>query len=258
MAVEPNMLNLRLITLKPETVRLLVTARRDHGTTLTGLLHILLLISVSRRVPAHVASSFAGETAISLLPWAAPPSEIDMDLTRILTDLNTGTKKVWDAAVVGGLRARLGQSDAASAEDLLWRLAVEWRNEIKAKVAKLPNDDVVGLLQYVSNFNEWFLQKVGKPRSGTWALSNIGTIKGNQGGSGWHIRRALFSQPAHVVGPAFNVNVVGVEKGPANAVFSWQDGVVDVAIMDGVVADLRAWLGEFEKNGTFGKLAGAD
>lgn len=258
---EPHNLHLRLVTTTANTAAGLVAACRAQGTTLSGLLHILVLASLSKRVPASAAASFAGETPISLLPWARlPPGSTDanMDLNAVLTDLNTGVKRLWDAATVSKLRARLGRPGDGAEEELVWPLAKIWRDEVKDKVATLPNDDVVGLLGYLGDLRKHWLSKVGKPRSGTWELSNIGTIKGNsaEGNAAWSIRRSLFSQPVLVVGTAFNVNVAGLQGGAVNLVLSWQETVVDDSIVEGVAEDLEAWFQKFAQSGQFGIFGG--
>lgn len=263
--IEPHKLNLRLVTIEPDTVRSLVAACRAHGTTLSGILHVLVLTALARRVPPDVASLFAGSTPISLLPWARLPPGVNVDLTSVLTVLTTGTQTVWGADTVD--RLRLGPTrrcaEGTAAEDkLLWPVARRWREEIKAKVATLPGNDVVGLLGYISDFEKYWMAKVGKPRDSTWELSNIGSIKGNTGdgeGSGaWSIRRSLFSQPIVVASSAICINVAGLDGGPVNLVLSWQETVIDNAIVDGVAQDLRAWFKTFRDIGSFGIFHGAN
>lgn len=251
---EPHRLRLRAITIAPNAVTRLIAACRAHGTTLSGILHILVLASFARQVPEEVASSFSGETPISLLPWAKLPDGVDMDLSRVLTDLNTGTKRVWEAATVAGIRSKLHQADTHAEEELIWPLAATWRNEIKNKVATLPNDDVVGMMRYIPDFNRRWLDKLGKARDATWDLSNIGTIQGRtaDGEKLWSIQRSFFTQPVLVAGAAVGVNVAGVDGGPVNLVLSWQETIVEETIANGVVEDLQAWFDHFERNGDFG------
>lgn len=251
---EPHRLHLRAVTIAPDVVPRLIAACRTHGTTLSGILHILVLTSFAGRVPEEVASSFSGETAISLLPWAKLPHDVDMDLSRVLTDLNTGTKRIWNAATVATIRSRLRDADADAENELVWPLAATWRNEIKAKVATLPNDDIVGLMHYITDFNQRWLSKLGKARDATWAVSNIGSLRNSteNGGKPWSIRRSLFMQPVLVAGAAVSVNVAGVDGGPVSLVLSWQETVVAQTIVNGVAKDLQAWLDEFGKKGVFG------
>lgn len=251
---EPHKLHLRAVTIAPSTVTRLIAACRAHGTTLTGMLHILVLAAFSRHVPEEVASSFSGETPISLLPWAKLPHGSDMDLGRVLTDLTTGTNRVWEAATVADIRSRFREADANTEEELIWPLAATWRNEMKAKVATLPNDDVVGLMQYITDFRKRWLDKLGKARDATWDLSNIGTIRGHSldGDGPWSIRRSLFTQPVLVAGAAVGVNVAGIDGGPVNLVLSWQETVVEEVVVSGMAKDLQAWFDRFGERGHFG------
>lgn len=265
--LEPHTLHLRLVTIAPDTVPHLVAACRAHGTTLSGILHVLVLASLARRVAAGAESSFASQTPISLLPWARLPLDAPaMDLSAVLTDLTTGTKRVWHADTVLGLRERLsglpgedGTEGREVEEEVVWPLARDWRGEIKAKVATLPRDDIVGLLGYIGDLRSHWLGKVGKPRDATWEISNIGSMKGEgrSGACAWSIRRSLFSQPVPVASVAFSVNVAGLEGGPVSLVLSWQDTVVDDSVVEGVAGDLRAWFNEFGMSGKFGIVKGA-
>ncbi|KAJ4394283.1 hypothetical protein N0V93_003500 [Gnomoniopsis smithogilvyi] len=251
---EPHRLHLHAMTIGPNVAKRLIATCRTHGTTLSGILHILVLASFARHVPEGEASSFSGETPISLLPWAKLPHGLDMDLSRVLTDLNTGTKRVWEAATVANIRSKLDEGDENTEEELIWPLAATWRNEIKTKVANLPNDDVVGMMQYITDFNKRWLNKLGKARDATWELSNIGTIQGRtlDGEELWSIQRSLFTQSLLVAGAAVSLNVAGVDGGPIGVVFSWQETIVEETIVSGVARDLQAWLDNFSRVGEFG------
>ncbi|KAL2284522.1 hypothetical protein FJTKL_08894 [Diaporthe vaccinii] len=251
--LESHRLNLRLISIEPEVVTSLVTACRTHGATLTAILHVLVLASVAKRVPAEVAPAFSSETPIGLIPWAKAPPGVDVNLNNLLSVLNTSSNKVWDADTVADLRRRLGEADDGLEENLIWPLAAIWRAEMKTKLASLPNDDVCGLMDYVTDWQKRWEGKFGKRRDATWEVSNIGLIKGSpdEGHGGWTIQRSFFTQPAFLAGPAFAVNVTGVEGGEVTLTLNWQGGVIDDTIVDGVVKDLSAWLEEFRVNGSF-------
>ncbi|KUI65841.1 hypothetical protein VM1G_01520 [Cytospora mali] len=252
--LEPHKLNIRLMTIKPEVVSSLVSACRAHGATLTAILHALVLASLAERIPPEVAPTFAGETPISLLPLAKLPPGADMDLSKVLTVMNSGIKKVWDTETVAKLRAPPGEADDNLEEELIWPLAAAWRAEMKAKVASLPNDDIAGLIAWVTDWQERWQGKIGQQRDATWAVSNIGSMKGvsSEGPGGWRIQRSFFSQPAAIAGSAFVINVTGVEGGEVTLAISWQETIVDAEIVDGVVEDLSAWFEAFQNTGKFG------
>lgn len=252
--LEPHRLNLRLLSIEPEVVKSLVSACRTHGATLTAIIHVLVLASISKRVPAEVAPAFSSETPIGLLPWAKSAPGVDIDLTSMLLVLNTSSNKVWDADTVADLRRRLDEVDDGIEEDLVWPLAATWRAEMKAKLASLPNDDVCGLMDYVTDWQKRWEGKIGQKRDATWEVSNIGLIKGiaDEGQGGWTIQCSFFTQPAFLAGPAFAVNVTGVEGGEVTLTLNWQGGVIDDSVVDGVVYDMSTWLKEFRAHGRFG------
>lgn len=125
---------------------------------------------------------------------------------------------------------------------------------MKAKVATLPNDDIVGLLRYVSDFSKHWLNKLGKAHDATWEVSNIGSIRGRavDGKGGWTITRSLFAQPTNVVSESIAINVAGVVDGPVTLVLSWQDTVLDEAAVKSIAEDLQNWFDEFGRKGVFG------
>lgn len=257
---EPHKLCIRLVTITPETVSSLISACRTHGATLTAILHVLILASLARRVPADTASAFLCETSISYRPWAKLPPGVEMDLEAVLADLATSSDKMWKPEVVAELRSALDHEGATTQEEnnLFWPLAAEWRTEMKAKVASLPNDDPTGLMSYVSDWNKRWLETIGKPRGATWEIANIGSMRGNShgDGNGWSIRRALFAQPVKVAGSALAVGAAGVEGREVTLTLTWQETIVDATIVDGLVEDLSAWLERFAVTGTFGIFDG--
>lgn len=255
--LEPHKLNLRLISIDQEVVPKLVAACRSHGATLTAIIHVLVLVSVASRVPAGAAAAFSAETPIGLVPWAKlPPGSNLEDLTRILSVLNTSLNKVWDAGSVADLRRGLSEQDQGLEGGLMWDLAATWRAEMKKKLTSLPNDDISGLMGYVTDWQKWWEGKIGKRRGATWEVSNIGLISPRSVGyhslGAWDIRRSFFTQPAFLAGPGFAVNVTGVERGEVTLTLNWQGGVIEDAIIDGVVEDLTRWLETFQANGNFG------
>lgn len=256
--LEPHKLNIQLMAIKPDTVTSLVSACRAHGATLTAIIHALVLTSLARRIQPEIAPTFAGETAISLLPLAQLAAGVDVDLSKILTDLNTGTKTVWSVETVSRLRARLGSPSDNLEEELIWPLAAAWRAEMKAKVASLPDDDVVGLIAWVTDWQERWKGKIGQQRDATWAVSNIGSLRGvsSEGPGGWRIQRSFFTQPAAIAGPAFSVNVTSVEGGEVTLTMNWQETIIDAALVDGLVEDLSGWIEDFGNTGRFGIFRG--
>lgn len=260
--LKPHDLNLRLVTISPEVLADLLVACRAHKVTLTSLLQVLVLASVSRRVPAHIAAAFRSFTAISLEPFAEFPPGEEIDLSQIMTDMNTSTPHNFGPEILARLHAvePAAQLSGEETEGEVWRLAAEVRTEIKSKLESLPNDDIAGLMAWVTDWRQRWLKKIGEPRDETWGLSNIGSahyngssaaIDKNDAGN-WRVERSIFVQPATILGPAFTVNVSGVSSGQVTICLGWQKDIVHADVIEGLAKDLKAWLGSFEKRGTFG------
>ena len=261
-ALEPHALHLRLVNISPSTLASLLARCRAHKATLTSLLHVLVLASLSRRVPAEAAEAFRSFTAISLAPFARFPPGEEIDLSQVMTDMNTSTPHDFGPRVLAQLRPAPSSTPASDdeTENTIWQLAATVRAEITKKLGSLPNDDIAGLMAWVSDWRQRWLRKMGQSRDDTWGLSNIGSTRYNSSSAvddkdevgNWRIERSVFIQPAAVVGPAFSVNVSGVNGGPVTICLDWQEDIVDAELIEGLADDLKAWCERFEKTGKFG------
>ncbi|KAK7751666.1 Alcohol acetyltransferase [Diatrype stigma] len=261
---EPHKANLRLIFVPQEVLASLLAACRKHRVTLTPLLQVLVLASVASRMPSDVAPAFDLSTAISLRRFTKP----DMfDRENALHCLVTGHRYLADASAVAAFRASFLTTDQteAAAEPLLWSTAAKIGASLHARVSTLPGDDVAGLTGMVSDWSERWVSQFGKKRDATWECSNAGSIKacdarGSGGGEQacWKIERSIFSQGATPVGPAFGLNVAGVEGQGLWMTVSWQETTVETSLMEGLVQDLQKWTDAFASTGRFGMFGGGD
>lgn len=108
----------------------------------------------------------------------------------------------------------------------------------------------------IGDWHELFRKKFGNDRGDTWEVSNLGSLAmADSGLSGpedvgsdpetrrWFIDRAIFSQ-GNSTGPALNINVAGVANHDIHATVSWQDGIVDVTLVEELADDVQAWVAE--------------
>ncbi len=247
-------MHLRLVVIPASAVQALLATCRTHGTTLTPLLHILVLVSLARRLPASTAPSFTALTPISLRPFVSLPPDSPHEIATAMANLVTLQTYPFSAGVVADLRRDRSQDDR---ESHIWDLAAALRSALRSRLDDIPNDDIMGILGWVSSWHAWWLKHRGKPRQASWRVSNLGSICGESqpaGSNGWAIQRAIYAQSTLVAGPAFSVNVAGVEHGDISVSLSWQESIVDTELMDGLAEDLRACFGRFGETGRFGIL----
>jgi hypothetical protein len=144
-----------------------------------------------------------------------------------------------------------GPNDSA-----IWDLTTKIGSELKNRLAKLPEDDILGLLAWVSDWFKRAKEMQGKPRDTTWEVSNLGSMpcrpaRTGAGNDGWKLRRSIFTQSGNAIGAAFDVNVSSVAQGPLTLTLTWQEGIVEGALMDGLAKDLDLWCQQLQKSGKF-------
>lgn len=230
------------IYLESAILQSLVKASRDHSTTLTGLLHALILISLSRRLPPSEASSFASSTPISLRPWISPKA--NPAFKTKLRALVTAHRSHHPSSLVSALRA------PSATDDLIWQTSYRVKQELNHRMAKIPVNDIAGLMPLVPDFFDFWTSKEGKPRDTTWEVSNVGALRQGDG-TGWKITRAMFTNGAMVAGSSIGFNVASVEGSGLTVSVTWQEGDVPEELVEGVRADVSAFAERWHQAGKF-------
>ncbi|RYP60072.1 hypothetical protein DL771_010634 [Monosporascus sp. 5C6A] len=253
---EPHKANLRLVRVPQAALASLLAACREHGTTLTPLLQALALASLASRLPPDAAPAFQFRTAISLRRVARESDDV-FDRANDLHCLVTTHEHRAAAPAVSALRAR--RPPPQDAESPIWGAAAEIGAGLRARVDRLPRDDVAGPTAWVPDWRRRWVGRFGQRREAAWECSNAGSLGARDAGDGdtpgpggWRIERSVFSQGATPVGPAFALNVAGVEGRGLWMTVSWQETAVETELMEGLVADLQRWIDSFGSSGKFG------
>ncbi|KAG5965164.1 hypothetical protein E4U57_004409 [Claviceps arundinis] len=154
----------------------LLTACRSHGTSLTGLVHVLTLVSLTARLPAREAMLFCAATPISLRPYLPR----DLHLEDMLSVLVTTHLYDFAAPEITLLRSQLGALPSSSSSkaltSLMWSLAHDLKTHLTTRTSTLPRNDLTALLRFVPDWFAYFRKKDGQPRRESWELSNIGVL----------------------------------------------------------------------------------
>lgn len=259
---EPYHLRMRLITIPGDLVPKLLSACRSHGATLTTLLHALVAASLSQRLPADVAQKFVGNTPIGLRPFAKRSPISTVDPTNSMGSFATPHSFTVSEEVVTELRTHQPSGSTGGevdADGLVWKLATAVRESMKARLAQIPRNDIMGMLAWVSDWKQYWLGQLDKPRRVTWEISNVGSMprlpdNDSRDKPQWRIEQSIASQSVGVTSGSFVVNVSGLAGSGINLALTWQEGILEEDLVDGVKADLDKWFRHFRETGTLGVL----
>ena len=236
---DPKRVRIKFLKFSPETLQKVLLACRAKQASLTSLLHALVLQALVQSLPQEVAHSFVASTPINLRPYLRSES----DVGELMGAYYTSREYPIGPATVQSFRT--ATSDAHRLDAEIWAIAASIKSNLQQRLATLPQDDGIGMLRYVSDFRQFWLSKLGKPRSTSWEVSNIGSIPSVPDAAKEPLRpccqstEMYLTQSANVVGPAFSVNVASVENGAVSITLCWQETVVEEEVMDAIEVGLR-------------------
>ncbi|KAF5697020.1 hypothetical protein FGLOB1_13070 [Fusarium globosum] len=251
---EPSTTSMVAMKLAKKALKPVLNACRQHGTTLTGLMHALIAVSMAMRLAEIKASAFLCGTPVCLRQFQKPghPS-IDMNKTAI------NSVAYWpftfDEELVTRVREQINEAQtkpnmSANLEETVWSSAKVIRDGLSAKLDLGTKNDHIGLAKFVKDWQS-FVKDHGKTRSYSWEISNLGVIQGKAEGEDdkWAIESATFTQTAPTFGSALTFSVISAQGGDLVVTNTWQVGVVEQELAVGVSSDLESWLNELGSNG---------
>ncbi|EPE24213.1 hypothetical protein GLAREA_08063 [Glarea lozoyensis ATCC 20868] len=208
--------------LPADLMKVVLSECRENGTTLTGLLHALALLSFTNHVPQ--GSSFTSTTPYSLRHLTGTKDDMVVQVSALST--------TYPTSLVTSLRA------SSNLTEEIWSLARDFKKNMAVELARAPRDVVLGLLPYISDMHEFFRSKIGKGRESTFEVSNVGVLAPPASGD-WNVERVLFSQSGMGTGALVGINVASVVGGELVVSLTWLEGDVDSALVERVRDDLR-------------------
>lgn len=243
-----------------------MTACRTNKTTITGLLHAIIFISLAQQLPESTTGSIikAG-TALNLRRFVSPSPNKDSPLhdpERVIANVVAKMSHYFGHDDDNELLAKdhkLGPPTNEAAEkelgQILWSTAARVRSELEDRLTLGPRNHPVGLMHFITDWREYLKRLLRKPRDHTWVVTNLGVLDGGlltasakdgdgevNKGSKWYIRKAYFTLSAQVPGPGIAVSVVTVKGGEMCVDVTWEEGVVEDKIGEQVAADIERWL----------------
>ncbi|CAH0019157.1 unnamed protein product [Clonostachys rhizophaga] len=225
----PYKTRIHVVEIDAASLASLLIACRAQSSSLTSLLHALILSSLSRRMPT---SSFCSSTPISLRPWISDSTPFQM---RSLTTAH---------ATPHPLPIVLGLGHPSATDALIWESARRVKQDVQSRLARIPIDDPMGFIPLIPDLMAYWRGKEGQPRDETWEVSNLGILEQDTPHDGWEITRALFSSGAMVTGAAMGFNVISVRGKGLTIGVTWQDGDIDEELVRNVARDIENYIKE--------------
>ncbi|KAL4937240.1 hypothetical protein BDV06DRAFT_203342 [Aspergillus oleicola] len=219
----PLKTHVRFITLSADQTSKLAEVCREHKTTVTCAVET----AIARSLFPHIPESFtrvAGSVPITQRPWL--PDSITDDSMGVFVQEHseTFTRKT------------------VTSKDFPWAEAQRVRKQLKKELAKESKNTSVGLFKFVKDYRTGLLEpKIGKERGSTFELSSLGVVKTEKSDdeSIPQLGRIIFTQSASVTGSAIEFSLITGLDGCLTLGTSWQPGVVEEEVVQGVVDTLR-------------------
>ncbi|KAJ4129255.1 Alcohol acetyltransferase [Fusarium equiseti] len=231
------------------TLKNLLGLCRQHDTTLTGLLHGIVLACLSVHLSEGKANAFNVATSMDQRRFMTEENRrsksASLDPSTSVQNCVSSIYHTFGREIVSDMRAvaRINnwpQQPILDLEPYIWRAAQTIRDDIEDRVSLGLTNTVVGLMKLVTDWQEYHRTAIKKPRELSWDVTNLGVIDGGE--NGWGVEKARFSLCADVAGPAMMINVVSVKGGGLTVEISWQglEELDDVGERLG--EDVKAWL----------------
>ncbi|KAM3502442.1 hypothetical protein MY11210_009066 [Beauveria gryllotalpidicola] len=231
----PHVTRIRAVDVPPQQTKTLLAACRANGTTLTGLLHALVLAYFSTTLPEHAAAlGFCGATPMGLRSHARDASPADA-----LRVLLCSTEHFFSGDDVTAMRAAAATDSTLTTA--VWATAARVRRELVTRSKNLTHNNVAALMKHVSDWRALHARRDGTARTHSWEVSNIGVLGATAAATATagddaevRISRIQFSNGAMVTGAAVGVNVASTGQGRLGIALSWQEGVVEESVVEGL------------------------
>jgi hypothetical protein len=250
----PYATKFRTFTIDAATIENLVFACRVHDTTVTGLMHALVLVSLTSSLQPASGKGFASRTPYDLrhfLP-ARTPEYPWLDPTESMCNWDSVLDHEFSPKLVGTIRdymAHAGTDSNSSGKlpnnvmDIIWTISAEIRAEIAARIAMATKNDLLAVMGWCPDWNSQQQREARRTRYLSWLVTNLGVIDGkDQGNDNWSLDRAELVLSAEVPSATFSVSLMTVKDKQMCVTCSWQECVVEERVGDRLLSDLETWL----------------
>ncbi|KAH9838356.1 alcohol acetyltransferase [Rhodofomes roseus] len=230
--------NLRLLYHKPEAAHRVLRVCRAHNTTLTGLIHTLATLIISELLAedpsvADRYTSISTTIPVSLRPLINAPTDAMCNYVSAHPSFPPFIKRTPSA-------------DKSWLREFPWDTASEFSRTLREQQARTTEN--VGLVKYVSSYEDYHKNKLGKKRETTFEISNVGRFPaGTSAEPGllkWTLDDVYFTQSSPSSGAAIHMNVAGDPAGGVGISVTWAESAVDDSFGEAFFTALKEGLEE--------------
>ena len=221
----------RIFHFNPEDTAKLTKLSREHKTTLTGTLHTLTVVVLSRLIRTQPDGK----------RFTSVQTHIPISLRRFI-----GTPPTAICNHVSGYNAHYPLNDQeapVSPETFPWDNAATLTETLRRVAPHTAR--VLGMLKYVSGpYEKSTRREIGRPRAGALEFSNLGAFPALEvrDAGGWRIRETVFAQADATRGPVFKLNTVGNPDGGLGVSITWAKVAVDHELAEEYVREFEKGL----------------
>lgn len=177
---------------------------------------------------------------VSLRPWIKLPCK----------DTQGAMGNYFDAFKTQVLRRHMAVPDSRWPD--IWSMAANISESIKNHRTNCsPSGEpytAIAALKTLPDVSLLFTSSIGKDRDAALEVSNLGAFPQPDTAeidSTWRVGRMTFSRSSVVSGSAVTINVVTGGDGAASIGFSWQDGVVEESVVNGLYGGVAAYFEQY-------------
>lgn len=221
---------------------------RKNRTTVTAALQTLIATALFRNLPEKFTKLHC-DGAISCRRWFRGSAITDDSIGNWVQD-SSETYKRQDFCKQ--------TKNCDNNVEFSWAEAQRSKRTLDRILGSMGKNSRLFLLKYIKDFhNDLFLSKIGKYRTSSFDVSNLGVFQPNRAEAEEktgatdqehevpRISRVVFSQSASVAGSALEVSAVTGADGCFVLGFSWQKGVVEEELMAAVIDTMTKELAAF-------------
>lgn len=222
--IPPTRSNFHSLTFSAKTTYHLLQACKQHNTTLTSTLPVLIASALFSILP-ETFTSLECTIPVSLRRFL--PEPVNENVIGVFLDAFSA---YYDRPLFSTPDSQFPWSEAQRSRALIGEYLKSGGE--KMNVAKFKQ---------IKDMRSFFKGRIGSERGTSFDVSSLGVMKidGEQM-QGWEMGKLVFSRSAFVSGSAIAAGVVTGPDGCLTIGFCWQEGVVERNVMEMMVEEVRA------------------